>query len=83
MAWTTQQLQAIVSYAKRRNFKMMLSSSTGINPKACFLDQQGIRHDVEISEVVREFNTSKNDEKRERARVKREENKQPWKRRIV
>lgn len=74
-SWTTQHYKAITYWAKHQGWNMTLCSY----PNAKFLDQDNNIKTVHIDELLKEFETNKKEEARERRRLKQsEENSRPW-----
>ena len=74
-SWTSEHYKAIANWAKRNDLRIAMGSY----PNAQFLTKDGESKSWDISELVKEYQTNKKDEARERRRLKvEEENRKPW-----
>lgn len=73
MGWSADQVKAIFGYAKKRELRVVMSSSVGSDPKVYFLDKNEVEVSVPISDVVLEYRKNTKEEARERKRIKTEE----------
>lgn len=75
MPWTSEQYKAIAGYAKRHDLRIAMCT----HPTARFVDKDGKAVERNINDLVVEHTTNKNEEAREKRRLKvEEENRKPW-----
>lgn len=77
--WQKRHYEAIADYAKKNGYRMAM----GRFPNAQFVDKNGEQITKHINDILVEYQISKNDEAKERKRLKNEEERnKPWQERF-